>query len=368
MDYDETQSPEPMNEPPQAELPGIPAPPPLPNTRTPKQKPKRSGWRIFWGIVLGMSVIANVFLFCIIIVIVSVAMSAPGDMLGSRRSAYVEETLIKGPASKKIVVIRLEGIIDRIQSHKFKQQLKAAREDSNVKAVIIRTVTPGGTVSASDQIHHEISKFRKETKKPVVAFMQSIAASGGYYTSVACDKIVAEPTVITGSIGVIMSNLVFKNLLEEKLGIQPVVIKSGEKKDWPSMFSDVTDEQREYLMEKLINPSYNRFVNLVAQGRQGLLTIDEVKKLADGSIFGAEEAMANKLIDDVGYFEKAVSTAEGLAGIKKDGARVVEYARQFSLSMLLGAEAKQKKLIEADINMLHELATPQLMYLWDVRW
>jgi protease-4 len=132
------------------------------------------------------------------------------------------------------------------------------------------------------------------------------------------------------------------------------------------MYADVTDEQREYLMEKLINPSYNRFVNLVAQGRQGLLTIDEVKKLADGSIYGAEEAMANKLIDDVGYFEKAVSTAEGLAGIK--GARVVEYARQFSLSMLLGAEAKQKKLIEADRNMLHELATPQLMYLWDVRW
>jgi len=293
----------------------------------------------------------------------TVIISGPGELFDSQKG-FAEEVLIKGAASKKIVVVRLQGIIDGAQSQKFKKQFKAIKADKNVKAVIIRTVTPGGTVSASDQIHNEIMKFRAETNKPVVAFMQTVAASGGYYTSVACDKIIAEPTVITGSIGVIMNNIVIKNLLEEKLGIQPVVIKSGPKKDWPSMFSETTDEQKEYLMAKLINPAYKRFVTLVAEGRKEL-TVDQVEQLADGSIYGAKEAKDEKLIDEVGYFEEAVKLTEKLAGIK--GARVVEYNRLFSLSTLFGAETKTK-LWEIDHNTLHELTTPQLMYLWNASW
>jgi protease-4 len=195
--------------------------------------------------------------------------------------------------------------------------------------------------------------------------MQSVAASGGYYTSVACDKIIAEPTTITGSIGVIMSNLVIKDLLESKLGIEPVVIKSGPKKDWPSMFSETSEEQKQYLFDKLINPAYNRFVNLVVDGREGMLTRDEVLRLADGSIYGAEEALEERLIDGVGYFEDAVEITRKLAGISD--ARVIEYVRQFSITHLLGAETKHQRLIDADQNTLHELAVPQLMYLWDVR-
>lgn len=363
MDYDEIQDAEPISPQPQ--------PPPPPSQPEPvfipikAKKKKSSGWRIFWGVIIGMTIIVNVFLLLIIIGIAGMLFSASGELFDSQNS-FVEETLVKGSSSNKIVVVRLEGIIDNIQSRKFTKQLNAAKKDKNVKAVIVRTITPGGTVSGSDQIHNAISKFRAETGKPVVAFMQTIAASGGYYSSVACDKIIAEPTVITGSIGVIMSNLVFKNLLEEKLGIQPVVLKSGPKKDWPSMFNEVDDEQRQYLMDKLINPAYERFVSLVAEGRKDVLTEEEVRKLADGSIYGAEEAKANKLIDDVGYFEKAVSVAEGLANIK--GAKVVEYQRTFSLSMLMGAETKHKRLIEADRNTLHELTVPQLMYIWDVRW
>lgn len=361
MDYDEIQDVEPLQQQPQA---AIPQPEPVFIPVRAKKK-KSSAWRIFWGVIIGMSIIANVFLLLMIIGIVGMFFSASGDLFDSQ-NGFVEQTLIKGSSSDKIVVVRLEGIIDSIQSRKFTKQMNAAKKDKNVKAVIVRTITPGGTVSGSDQIHNQISKFRAETGKPVVAFMQTIAASGGYYSSVACDKIVAEPTVITGSIGVIMSNLIIKDLLEEKLGIHPVVIKSGRKKDWPSMFREVDDEQRQYLMDKLINPAYERFVSLVVAGRKDVLTEEEVRELADGSIFGAEEAKANKLIDEIGYIEKAVSIAEGLANIK--GARVVEYERTFSLSSLIGAEAKQKKLIDADINTLHELAVPQLMYIWDVRW
>ncbi len=358
MDYDQNQGSEPtesMATPPQATAGGA--------MDAAKQPGKGSGWRIFWGVVIALSVVANVILFFIIIAMATVIISGPGELFDSR-DGYAEEVLVKGPASKKIAVVRLQGIIDSAQSQKFKKQLKAIKADKNVKAVIIRTVTPGGTVAASDQIHNEIMKFRKETGKPVVAFMQTVAASGGYYTSVACDKIIAEPTVITGSIGVIMNNIVIKELLEEKLGIHPVVLKSGPKKDWPSMFSETTDEQKEYLMAKLINPAYNRFVNLVAEGRKEL-TVDQVRQLADGSIYGAQEAQDEKLIDDVGYFEDAVKLTEKLAGIK--GARVVEYNRLFSLSTLFGAETKTK-LWEIDHNTLHELMVPQLMYLWNASW
>jgi len=138
----------------------------------------------------------------------------------------------------------------------------------------VRIISPGGSVGASDRIHHEILRFRDKTSKPAVAFMQTLAASGGYYASVACDKIISEPTAITGSIGVIMNHLVLKELLEEKLGISPVVIKSGPRKDWPSVFSEVTDEQKQYVTDKLINPAYDRFVQLVVQGREMLTPRD----------------------------------------------------------------------------------------------
>ncbi len=333
---------------------------PVPTTAEPR---KASGWRIFWGVLLALSVLANVVLLFMIIMVFSLVMSGPRELFDSRRDGFGEEVLVKGPTSRKIAVIRLEGIIDGAQSERLRKHLRAARNDQNVKAVIVRTITPGGTVAASDQMHNEITKFRRETGKPVVAFMQSVAASGGYYTSVACDKIIAEPTVITGSIGVIMNNLVIKELLEEKLGVQPVIIKSGLKKDWPSMFTETTEEQKQYLFDKLIGPAYERFVALVDQGRDDL-SEQEVRRLADGSIYGAEEALANKLVDQVGYFEDAVRLTEQLAGISD--ARVIEYTRLFTISSLLGAEAKLAPW-QVDRNTIHELAAPQLMYLWDGR-
>lgn len=316
---------------------------------------KRHGWRIFLGIVFGFSVLMNLML---LIAIVAMSMFS----FGGSGKEFDENTIAKGKSGNKIAVIKIEGIINSEMSAEFRKQIKRAREDRNVKAVIVRTVTPGGGVAASDQIHHEISKFRKETKKPVVAFMQTVAASGGYYTSVACDRIVAEPTVITGSIGVIMNHLVLKQLLEEKLGIFPVTIKSGEKKDWPSPFSEMTDEQRVYLEEKLIGPAYSRFVKLVDEGRSEL-NMEQVLALADGSIYGGPEALENGLVDEVGYIETAIEAAKKLAGIKS--AKVVEYTRQFTISSFFGAESKA--LWKLDRDVLHKLTTPEVLYLWDGR-
>ena len=112
----------------------------------------------------------------------------------------------------------------------------------------------GGTVSGSDRIYNDIRKFRSQSGKPVIAFMESVAASGGYYTSVACEKIIAEPTTVTGSIGVIAKYFVLEELLESKLGIKPVTVKSGKRKDWPSSTRMPDAEELKYIDDKVIQP------------------------------------------------------------------------------------------------------------------
>jgi protease IV len=321
-----------------------------------QQPKKRSWWKIVWGIVTGLSILGNIVM---VMLLAFFAMFIFGG--GGLEDYYYEDVIIHGPPGEKIVVINLNGIIDDETSKDIYKQLKYAESDDNVRGVILRVNSPGGLVSSSDQIYTEITKFRKRTGRPVVAFMQGTAASGGYYSSVACNTIVAEPTVITGSIGVIMNYFVLQELLEGKLGIEPVVIKSGAKKDWPSPFKMPDEEQLKYLQEKLIVPTYERFVDIVANSRKAL-SRDDVKRLADGSIYGADEALAEKLIDKVGYMDDAIMETMKLAGIKN--AKVVQYRRPFSLAGLLSA--KSEGIPKLDTNLLHKLGTPQVMYLWSI--
>ncbi len=320
-----------------------------------RMEPRRkgAGWRIFWGIVLALSVMANIVLFFILIGVV--AIFATGQ-----RGLLTEEIIREGPARAKIAMITVQGVIYNEVAGDVYRQLKAARRDKHVKGVIVRVNSPGGTISASDQIHKEISKFREEEKKPVVAFMQGVAASGGYYTSVACEKIIAEPTTITGSIGVISWYFVVQELLEDKLGVLPVVVKSGQKKDWPSSFRAPTTEEIQYIRDKVINPALDRFVDVVAEGRKALLTLDDVRRLADGGIFGAQEAVEEKLIDEIGYLDDAIELAKTLAGIDK--AQVVQYRKPFSLTDLLSY--RKSNLLKIDRKTLYEFSTPQILYLW----
>lgn len=317
------------------------------------QVPKgTSGWKIFWGIVLALSIMANVALFLMLIGLFAVFATGQRDVLD-------EAVIREGPRSAKIVVITLEGVIHNERAKDIYEQLKMARESRRVKGLIVRVNSPGGTISGSDQIYNEIRRYREEEKKPVVAFMQSIAASGGYYTSVACEKIIAEPTTITGSIGVIFGHFIIQELLEQKLGIQPVVITSGPKKDWPSSFEPMTEEQRKYIEAKLIGPAYDRFVEIVADGRP-MLSLDDVKRLADGSIYGAEEALEVQLIDEIGYLDEAIELVKSLADIEE--ARVIEYRRPLSLAGFLSA--RSRNILSIDREKLYEFSTPQILYLW----
>ncbi len=326
--------------------------PPLPLMPA-AQPPKKSiGWRIFWGILFVLSVLANGLMFLLLIGVVLF-------FAAEQKTGVIQQVIRDGPRTTRIAVVSVQGIIDDEQADDVYQQLKAAKEDRHVKGVILRVNSPGGTISGSDQIHNEILRYRNDQNKPVVAFMQGVAASGGYYTSVACDRIIAEPTTITGSIGVIMGYLVLEQLLQEKLGIQPVIVKAGEKKDWPSSFHPPTDEQLQYLNERIINPAYERFVAVVADGRD-MLTEEQVRQLADGSIYTAPQAADVNLIDEIGYLDEAIEMACAMAGVEK--AQVVEYRKPFSFADVFGQSSASA--FKFNRNTLYELAVPQVLYLW----
>jgi protease-4 len=316
---------------------------------------KSTGWKIFFGIILTLSIMVNIVLLLSLIIVGAVSLAG-----SSTKSGYYKENVIQsGPSASKIAIINIEGVIQNEMAKDIEKQINYAKEDKKVKAVIFRIVSPGGAVGASDRIYYWISNYKKQTGNPAVAFMDTLAASGGYYASAACDKIIAEPTAITGSIGVIMGHFVMQELLETKLGIKPVVVKSGPHKDWPTTFEPVTEEQLAYLSDKLIMPTYERFVSIVAESRKDVLDANEVRTLADGSIYNAAEALDKKLIDQIGYLPDAIELAKSLAKI--DDAKVVEYEKPFTFESIFGANSLLRKF---DRNTLYELTTPQMMYLW----
>lgn len=338
--------------------PKPPSSPPPPVERAvyePFRRPRRSsgGWRVFWGLLFGLSFLANIGMFILLILLVFV-------IAGGQTGAFREAIVRTGPRGSKIVVVDIDGMIHTEQAERVRQQLDSARDDQHVRALIVRVNSPGGTISGSDEIYQEILRYRQETGQPVVAFMQSVAASGGYYASVACNKIVAEPTTITGSIGVIMSYFVFEELLENKLGIHPVFLAEGDKKDWPSSFRAPKQEELDYIQERLLTPAYERFVEVVQAGRVSTLSAERVRALADGSIYGASRALEEKLIDRVGYLDDAIAEVKSLAGLQE--AQVVEYRRAFSVMDFLNAKSQGPFRLERET--LYNLSAPQVLYMW----
>lgn len=252
------------------------------------------------------------------------------DFLGKDR--IEEVVLLKSRAKEKILILDVSGIIGTslrpglleregdILSQVY-YRLEKASEDRLVRGVILRLDTPGGEVTASDILYDEIVKFKKKTGLPVVALMMGLATSGGYYVASACDAIIAHPSTITGSIGVIS---VFPNLeaLLSKIGVGVNVIKSGEMKDSGSAFRDLTEEE-EKIFQGIIDNFYQRFLDIVYARRKGMITLEELKKLADGRVYTASQAHELKLIDKVGYFEEALKEVLTLSSLQE--ARVIAY-------------------------------------------
>ncbi len=244
------------------------------------------------------------------------------------------EQTISGSGKDKVLILDISGIIiggdisSPLSDRKkpgliagMRETLDRAREDRHLKAVVLRINSPGGGVTASDTLYHELMRFKKETGVVMVAHIMDVGASGGYYAALAADTITAQPTSVTGSIGVIMYRVDATGLLQ-KIGVQASEISSGDKKSIGSPFRPLSDDERK-IFQGVIDDLFGRFTALVAESRK--LSPDAVRKLADGRIFTSEEARTAGLIDGVGYLEDAVELAKKKACLSR--ASVVMYHR-----------------------------------------
>jgi protease-4 len=201
-------------------------------------------------------------------------------------------------------------------------RLEKASADPLVRGIILRLDTPGGEVTASDIVYHELLKFKENTGRPVIGLMMSTAASGGYYIAQACDFIVAHPSTITGSIGVISIFPSAEGLLS-KIGVKVTVVKSGEMKDAGSTFREMTPKDRE-IFQGIIDELYQNFLEVISKNKLRPLSGEELRAIADGRIYTASQALRLKLIDEIGYFDSALKKVLASASLKQ--AKVIAYS------------------------------------------
>src|SRR6266516_1658293 len=322
--------------------PIIPANAPPLITPPPPPRPPRPGkaWMkiaIVLGILLAFSVLSNLRHLIHVVKV--------GAKSGRQAREHLEEVTFENNQSKnKIAVLDITGIIssepwDRTTHNLvdlISDQLRLAGEDDSAKAVVLRVDSPGGEVLASDEIYRAIADFEKNYKKPVVASMGGLAASGGYYVSAPCRWIVANELTITGSIGVIMHSYNYRGLLN-KVGVRPEVFKSGKFKDMLSgekSEDEVLPEEKQ-MVQALIDETFKKFKQVVADGRksaheqngaEGRALADEWEDYADGRVLSGKQAYELGFVDELGNFATAVERARQLAKIKD--ANLVQYKRQ----------------------------------------
>ncbi|MBI4240800.1 MAG: signal peptide peptidase SppA [Candidatus Rokubacteria bacterium] len=286
----------------------------------------------------------------------------------------LREKIVEGSGSSKILLLDLSGVLSEELTvtvgqarprvpllARVREELTKAEEDEQVRALVVRINSPGGTVTASDILYRELSAFKARRKIPVIATLMDVAASGGYYVALAADLIVAHPTTVTGSIGVMMLTVNAEGLLQ-KVGVAPLTIKSGAKKDMGSPFRGLSEEERT-IFQAVIDDLHRRFLSLVVKERR--LSEDKVRELADGRIFTAERAKALGLVDHVGYLEDALGAARNAARL--DTARVIVYHRPREYRANIYAATQVPEPLEASLARLSSLLLgpgPRFLYLW----
>lgn len=292
--------------------------------------------------------------------------------LQPRIKPLVEET-VEGTGPQKILLLDLSGLLAEETPSlsigtppprvpllaRVREELRKAEGDERVRALVLRINSPGGTITASDVLYHEILTFKRRRNIPVVAAIMDVGASGGYYAALAADSILAHPTTVTGSIGVVMLTLNAQGLMD-KLGLAPSAIKSGPMKDAGSPFRALTAEERA-VFQHVIDDMHGRFVRLIVESRR--LPEARVRTLADGRIYTAQQALDLGLVDRLGYLEDAVEIAKKAASLKE--AQVVMYHRPKEYRANYYSAAATEP---ADLAALHLAgllgAGPRFLYLW----
>jgi protease-4 len=289
----------------------------------------------------------------------------------------LEEEVVEGKGESKILLMDVSGFIsDEPPSSglglgpspirvpmlvRIREELTKASKDRNVRALVVRINTPGGTVTASDIIYREIMLFREQTHVPVVAALMDVAASGGYYIALAADRIVAHPTTVTGSIGTIMVTANVEGLLG-KIGVATSTFKSAEHKDMGSPFRTLTPEERA-IFQSVIDELQRQFVAKVVERRR--LPEADARGLADGRIYTAPQALDKHLVDVIGYMPDALMAARSAAGV--DEAKVIVYKRPREYQATYYAQTRTEAgAVGTTVERLAALGGggPRFLYLW----
>ncbi len=258
------------------------------------------------------------------------------------------------------VVVRVDGVISGEGYQDIYDQLYiAGRLTHNLKAIIFIVDSPGGSVTASDNLYEEIRKFKSRGYK-VVTFVNSMSASGAYYITANSDRIIAAPTSLVGSIGVIMEWYNFQGLAG-KIGVKEETVKSSEMKDIGSPFKKMSDQERDVL-QKVVNQSYARFKNIVKVGRR--MSDIEVGRVATGEVWTAQDAKRLGLVDDVGYVSQAIYSAKQLTGVEFPS--VVIYRQERGFFDIFGVNSSVANLISNLDSKISRnfMPGPQLLYQW----
>ncbi len=369
-----TPPPPPTTPPPLPPLPPPQIPQAQPVASCPYLPPQINKPRRFGCLLAGLTAFL-VFVFCMFVfgVIGSILSEGPENLLAAAAHAEkAREELVDGEhggSDRKIAVIEVSGVIvadaglSRRSAGGIIRGLQLAAADSSVAAVILEINSPGGEVTACDEIHHHIQKLR-EAGKPVISCMRSMAASGGYLIAAGTDHIIANRLTITGSIGVMIPAFNYAEMLK-KIGVSTAAFTSGDMKDMLSGGRDWTDKEKAYVQD-MVDKTFGEFAQIVADGRSQFADRDAVlaAPFADGRILSGSEALDLGLIDQLGYPEDAYAKARELAG--KPGAPVIRYRQPLRLSeFLFSSEARGTELQQQLKGLLPEewlLVRPGNMY------
>ncbi len=291
------------------------------------------------------------------------------------RPQALEEHVVEGEGKAKILVVDVSHVISDEERGgtlgigkeesvvaRVTEELRQAGDDDRVQAVVLRINSPGGTVTASDTLYHVIRDFAAKKPVPVVAQLMDLGTSGAYYAALATDEIVAQPTTVTGSIGVVMVSVNLEGLLN-KIGVKNQTLKAGTFKDIGSPLRPMTQEERQ-ILQSVLDDMRGRFVELVRE-RRPQANAEMFANVTDGRIITAGQALQAGLIDRIGYLDDAITVAKQRAGLTE--ARVVLYRRgnEFSENIYskAGAAPAQVNLINFDLSALAGRG-PAFMYLW----
>jgi protease-4 len=332
---------------------------PPPPVFYPPPPPRRGGFvrAVFTTlalVVFSFSLILNVYL----LIVSGVASLASSD------TGTVASVIASGDASQKIAVIPIDDVIDTPLRDRFERAMKQIENDKSVKAVVLEVDTPGGTVTASDEIYHRILKFKAQRNIPVITAMGGLATSGGYYVACATDEIFVQPTTLTGNIGVVMQRFNYSGAME-KVGVADASItpEGATFKNVGSPFKPETPEGTVYL-RGFAEDFYRQFKAIVEKGRAGKLK-DKIDRIADGRVFTATDALKLGLADSQGYSSDAYDRAAKLAGLSNP--TVVRYRHQPSLFEAFGVRwsgTSSAVDVKLDPRLIDKLTTPRAMYIW----